>query len=78
MGNYTIFKMFKNHRRGRQARNFTINVPEILDLNCLPNRYFPKIDVGCPCVTSLCYLWAVRKYNCKSGYTNKNEIKKKV
>ena len=36
--------MFENPRRGRQARNFTTNVPKILDL---PNRYFPKIDVGC-------------------------------
>ena len=28
MGNYTIFKMFENPRRGRQARNFTSNVAE--------------------------------------------------
>ena len=42
--------MFENPRRGRQARNFTKNVPkiQILDLNRLPNRYFLKIDVGCP------------------------------
>ena len=32
--------MFENPRRGRQARNFTTNVP---------NRYFLKIHVGCPC-----------------------------
>ena len=32
MGNYTIFQMFENPRRGRQARNFTTNVPKILDL----------------------------------------------
>ena len=32
MGNYTILKMFENPRRGRQARNFTRNVPKILDL----------------------------------------------
>ena len=25
--------MFENPRRGRQARNFTTNVPKILDLN---------------------------------------------
>ena len=31
MGNYTIFCMFENPRRGRQARNFTKNVPKILD-----------------------------------------------
>ena len=28
MGNYTIFEMFENARRGRQARNFTTNVPK--------------------------------------------------
>ena len=31
MGKYTIFEMFENPRRGRQARNFTTNVPKILD-----------------------------------------------
>ena len=35
--------MFENPRRGRQARNFTRNVPKILDLKSA------KIDVGCPC-----------------------------
>ena len=28
MGNYTIFYMFENHRRGRQARNFTMKRSE--------------------------------------------------
>ena len=32
MDNYTIFKMFENPRIGKQARNFTTNVPKILDL----------------------------------------------
>ena len=32
MGNYTIFWMFENPRKGSQARNFTTNVPKILDL----------------------------------------------
>ena len=41
--------MFENPSRGRQASNFKKNVPKILHLKyCLPNRYFPKIDVGCP------------------------------
>ena len=41
--------MFENPRRCRQARNFTTNVPKTLDLtNRLPNRHFPKIEVGCP------------------------------
>ena len=51
MGNYTIFLVFENSRRGRQARILTTNVPKILDLKFvfrLPNRCFPKIVVGCP------------------------------
>ena len=36
--------MFENPRTGRQARNFTTNVPKILDLD----QSFPKIDVGWP------------------------------
>ena len=41
--------MFENPRRDRQARNFTTNVPKIVDFTSrLPNRYFPKIDVRCP------------------------------
>ena len=40
--------MSENPRRGRQARNFITNVPKILDLKSSSNRYFPKIDVGCP------------------------------
>ena len=38
--------MFENPSGGRQARDFTANVLKIL--NCLPNRYSLKIDVGCP------------------------------
>ena len=40
--------MFENPRIGRQARNFTTNVPKILDLKSSSNQYFLKIDVGCP------------------------------
>ena len=52
MGNYTMFWMFENPRRVRQARNFTKNVPKIVDLkssseqifseNC---RWVPLIDL---------------------------------
>ena len=41
MGNYTIFQMFENPRRGRQARNFTTNVPKILDLKSSSYRGKP-------------------------------------
>ena len=41
--------MFENPKRGRQARNFTTNVPKILVLKSSSERIFPKIPVGCPC-----------------------------
>ena len=41
--------MFENPRRGRQARNFTTNVPKILVLKSSSEQIiFPKIAVGCP------------------------------
>ena len=42
MGNYTIFQMFENPRRGRQARNFTANVPKIIDLKSSSEQIFPE------------------------------------
>ena len=49
MGNYTIFLMFENTRRSRQARNVTENDPKILDLKSSSEQIIPKIVVGCPC-----------------------------
>ena len=47
MCNYTIFKMFENPRRGRQARNFTTNVPKILDLKSTSEQiFFRKLSLG--------------------------------
>ena len=49
MGNYTIFQMFENPRRDRQARNFTTNVPKILDLKSSPELiFFRKLSLGAP------------------------------
>ena len=42
MGNYTISQMFENPRRGRQARNFTTNIPKILDLKSSSEQIFSK------------------------------------
>ena len=42
MGNYTIFYMFENPRRGRQARNFTTNVPKILDRKSSSEHIFSE------------------------------------
>ena len=39
--------MFENPRRGRQARNFTTNVPKILDLKSSSEQIFSE---NCRCV----------------------------
>ena len=39
--------MFENPGRGRQARNFTTNVPKIIDLKSSSEQIFSEIDVGC-------------------------------
>ena len=48
MGNYTILKMFENPRRGRQARNFTRNVPKILGLKSSSEQIFSENWVSLP------------------------------
>ena len=40
MGNYTIFYLLENPRRGKQARNFATNVPKILDLKSSSEEIF--------------------------------------
>ena len=41
--------MFENPRRGRQARNFTTNVPKILDLKSSSAQIFSrKLSLGAP------------------------------
>ena len=41
--------MFENPRRGRQARNFTTNVPKILDLKSSSEQIFSrKLSLGVP------------------------------
>ena len=41
--------MFENPRRGRQARNFTTNVPKILDLKSSSEQiFFRKLSLGVP------------------------------
>ena len=42
MGNYTIIGGFENPRIGRQARNFTTNVPKIRDLKWSSEQTFSK------------------------------------
>ena len=46
--------MFENPRRGRQARNFTTNVPKILDLKSSSEQiFFRKLSLGAPDKLSL-------------------------
>ena len=41
--------MFENSRKGRQARNFTTNVPKILDLKSSSEQiFFRKLSLGAP------------------------------
>ena len=42
MGSYTIFEMFENPRRGRQARNFKTNIAKILDLKSSSQQIFSE------------------------------------
>ena len=49
MANYTLFYMFENPRRGRQAKNFTTDNPKILDLKSSPEQIFSrKLTLGAP------------------------------
>ena len=49
MDKYTIFYMFENPRRGMHARNFTTNVPKILDLKSSSEQIFSrKLSLGAP------------------------------
>ena len=52
MGNYNIFERLENPRRGRQARNFTTNVPKILDLKSSSEQIFSKKSLGAPAILS--------------------------
>ena len=56
MGKYTIFLMFENPRRSRQARNFTENDPKILDLKSSSEQIiFRKLSLGAP--VSFLLIW---------------------
>ena len=56
MGNYSSFQMFENPRRGRQAKNFTTNVPKILDLKSSSEQIFPE---NCRWVPLKNVLWII-------------------
>ena len=46
--------MFENPRRGRQASNFTTNVPKTLDLKSSSEQiFFRKLSLGAPATTQV-------------------------
>ena len=46
--------MSENPRRGKQARNFTTNVPKILDLKSSSEQiFFRKLSLGAPGLSSI-------------------------
>ena len=53
MGNYTIFWMFENPRRGRLARNFAKNVQKILDLKSSSEQIFSENCRWVPLMSNL-------------------------
>ena len=63
--------MFENPRRGKQARNFTTNVPKILDLKSSSEQMFSrKLSLGAPDVdyafrprvSMFVSLWEIKNY----------------
>ena len=59
--------MSENPRRGRQARNFTTNVPKILDLKSSSEQiFFRKLSLGAPagCLISLDSQWKETPSTC--------------
>ena len=54
--------MFENPRRGEQARNFTTNVPKILDLKSSSEQIFSrKLSLGAP-------VWCENDFLCLSDW----------
>ena len=52
--------MFENRRRGRQTRNFTTNVPKILDLKSSSEQtFFRKLSLGAPDEVVTIYIFFV-------------------
>ena len=53
--------MFENPRTGRQARNFTTNVPKILDLKSSSEQIFSKNSGWVPLLKDLNYILTKRQ-----------------
>ena len=64
MGNYTIFQMFEILGEAGKQEIFQQMFRKLQISDRLPNRYFPRIDVGCPCTL---YLRAIFRYKPPRG-----------
>ena len=63
--------MFENPRRGRQARNFTTNFPEILDLKSTSEQVFSKkLTLGAPGTLKLSNSNKLHKYTINVVFTD--------
>ena len=66
--------MFENPRRGRQARNFTTNVPKILVLKSSSEQIFsPKLPLGAPGFSQLIPAAGNFKNNAQETYVYVSE-----
>ena len=66
MGNYTIFQMFENPRRGRQARNFCNKCSENSRSQIVFRTHiFRKLTFGAPDVRHLLFTIFARKTACQ-------------
>ena len=61
--------MFENPRRGRQAKNFTKNVPKILDLKSSSENVSSEIDVGCSCFFVFLFVGSSNSYPVECEHT---------
>ena len=68
MGNYSIFELFENPRRGRQARNLTTNVPKILDLKSSSEQIFSKNRRWVPLFIAVRFFSQIRRVLSHSGH----------
>ena len=70
MGNCTIFWMFENPRKGRQARNFTTNVPK--NSRCqivFRTDIFQKLTLAAPDFKHIAFFFTLFEgYKCNKLY----------
>ena len=77
MGNYNIFERLENPRRGRQARNFTTNVPKIIVLKSSSEQIFSKNRRWVPLsIAEVAQEFVSRNENLKRNFSIADNFKK--